>query len=237
MARKKKTAVDKVAKEVKKVKRDYKKAKKTLNTPKEMYQKTKKELTEEYLSDFKKIQKSMNARENFSKKIKSGGWRYLRSYDYELYKELQNIKDYTQLGRQDMMKALKTVERIKKSNYTLDKTKARIRKENAKFLEKNEKTLKLLLEREGKRVTEYNILMKAKEFTDSEDYYDFLHSETYKKITEKHKMESGDLIKDYLKNPDNALKHYEDYLKEVENPENEIQFEERELLYENPFEN
>lgn len=210
---------------------------KKVKTAKEMYQKTKSELTSEYLSDFKKIQKSMNARENFSKKIKSGGWRYIRSYDYELYKELFNIGDIMSLGRQDIMKALKILQRIKKSDYTLEKTKERIKNQNAKFLEKNEKTLKLLLEREGKRVTEYNILMKAKEFTDSEDYYDFLHSETYKKITEKHKMESGDLIKDYLKNPDNALKHYEDYLKEVENPENEIQFEERELLYENPFEN
>jgi hypothetical protein len=213
------------------IKKRPKKSNKTQN----MNTMSKLDLINEYNKEMKKIERSMTARLNYSKKVKTGGWRFLKSYDYELYKELISIGDIASLSRGDLMHAFKLVNKILNAGYTLKKTKERIQKENERFLENNYKTLEKLLKKEGKAVTEYNVLMKAKSITSDQDYYDFLHSDTYKKLTEHYKVSSDDLIQDYLLNQENALGYYDEYLKGIEENENE-QFELSELLLDNPFE-
>lgn len=189
---------------------------------------TKLELLKEYQKTFKTIERSMKARE------KASDWRYQTGYTYDLYKELKNF-DIANVSRNEVIKALKGLDKIMKGDYTLKATVERIKKENENFLKNNTDVMKKLLEKEGKKISERNIKQKAKEFTNSQDYYNFLHSDTYKKLTEHYKVSSDDLIQDYLMNQENALEYYEDYLKGIEENENEV-FELSELLLDNPFE-
>lgn len=189
---------------------------------------TKIELLKEYQKTFKMIERSMKARE------KASDWRYKTGYTYDLFKELENF-DITKASRNELIKAMTGLEKIMKGDYTLKATKERIKKENENFLKNNTDVMKKLLEKEGKKVSERNIKKKAKEFTDSQDYYNFLHSDTYKKLTEHYKVSSDDLIQDYLMNQENALEYYDDYLKGIEENEDEV-FELSELLLDNPFE-
>ena len=189
---------------------------------------TKVDLLKEYKKEFKQIERSMNARE------KLNDWRYKTGYNYDLYKEISSLS-LENLTRNEVIKAVTGLEKILKGDYTLKATKERIKKENENFLKNNRNVMEKLLEREGKKVSERNIKQKAKEFTKSTDYYDFLHSSTYKKLTEHYKVSSDDLIQDYLLNQENALEYYENYLEGIEENENEI-FELSELLLDNPFE-
>lgn len=189
---------------------------------------TKLELLKEYQKTFKTIERSMKARE------KAGDWRYKTGYTYDLYKELKSF-DIAKASRNEVIKALTGLDKIMKGDYTLKATAERIKKENENFLKNNTDAMKKLLKKEGKKISERNIKQKAKEFTDSQDYYNFLHSDTYKKLTEHYKVSSDDLIQDYLMNRENALEYYEDYLKGIEENEDEV-FELSELLLDNPFE-
>lgn len=189
---------------------------------------TKAQLLKEYQKAFKTIERSMKARE------KLDDWRYQTGYTYDLYKELKSF-DIAKASRNEIIKGLTGLDKIMKGDYTLKATTERIKKENENFLKNNTDVMKKLLEKEGKKVSERNIKQKAKEFTDSQDYYNFLHSDTYKKLTEHYKVSSDDLIQDYLMNRENALEYYEDYLKGIEENEDEV-FELSELLLDNPFE-
>lgn len=207
---------------------------------KEIYKFTAEELLKLYAKNYKTIARSMNARERKAKENEeSNGWKYTQNTSYQLWKELKQFKPSTikALSRNEILHMVKTSSTILENKYhTLSATEKQIKKQEREFAKRNYDTIRELLEKEGGRgkITDKMIRTRMKDISNDKQYYDFLHSEEYKRLTEKYKMESGDLQRDYLLNMDNALEHYSEYLERLENEE--IEFNERELLIENPFE-
>lgn len=205
---------------------------------KELYEFTAKELIKIYAKNFYNIQRSMKAREKKAEQFKSsGGWKYVENTSYNLFKEMLKPENIVDMSRNDLLHLVKLSQTIMQDKaHTLKGTEEQIKKAYENFAKRNYDTVKDLLEKEGGRgkITDKMIKTRMKDIANDKDYYDFLHSDEYKKLTEKYKIESGDLQRDYILNQDNALKHYGDFLKKVE--ENEMEFSERELFIDNPFE-
>lgn len=207
---------------------------------KELFKLTSKELIKLYGKNYNKVMSSMKAREKMFGKLgsQSGGWKFVSNTSYELWKEMKKYTpDITKdLSRNEMLHLYKlSMSILENKYYTLQATREQIKRQYEQFAERNYDTVKQLLEKEGRSdITDSMIKNRLKKISNDRDFYDFLHSEEYKKLTEKYKMESGDLQRDYILNMDNALEHYGDYLERLE--EGEIEFNERELLLDNPFE-
>ena len=208
---------------------------------KKIYKLTASELMKLYAKNYKQINRSMLAREKMGEKLgdKKGGWKFLQNTSYQLWKEIKKISpnDMTSLSRNEILHLVKTSNTILENKYhTLKGTEEQIKKQYREFSKRNYEVVKELLEKEGGRgkITDKMIKTRMEDISNDKEYYDFLHSDEYKKLTEKYKMESGDLQRDYILNQDNALEHYSDYLERLE--DGKIEFNERELLIDNPFE-
>lgn len=193
---------------------------------------TRNEMLKEYKKEFKKIERSMKARE------KMNDWRYTIDSSYQIFKELESIS-LKGIARSGLISALKGLEQIQERGYTKKDVEQFIKKNEENFIKNNYDNIKRLLEKEGGRgeITDRMIQTRAKDIAKDKDYYNYLHSDTYKKLTEHYKIESGDLIRDYIMNKENALEHYEKYLDKVEKQEDfDGELELKQLLLENPFE-
>lgn len=205
---------------------------------KELFEFTAKELVKIYAKNFYYIQRSMKARERKAEQLKNkGGWKYIENTSYNLFKEMLSPDKMLDMSRNDILHLVKISQTVMQDkHHTLSGTEEQIKKQYEQFAKRNYETVKSLLEKEGGRgkITDKMIKTRMKDISNDKDYYDFLHSDEYKKLTEKYKIGSDDLQRDYILNQDNALNHYGDFLKKVEN--NEMEFTERELFIDNPFE-
>ncbi len=138
---------------------------------------------------------------------------------YQLFKELSkgqegNRKmDLSSGSRLETVQALNKIDTLQNmKSSTLKGSKAIIAKRKRHFVEKNVEAIALNYLRDNPELTEEKARNKATYFlrrlTNSEEFYDFLHSTEYEKITGKYGLESGDIIRDFMTRTVSLLDNY-----------------------------
>lgn len=169
------------------------------------------------LNELRKIEKRL---ENMVRKsqgaiAKQNDWRYKTTSQHQLYKELLENK-----SRMPVKNKLETIQSINKlqemlkgKGATLKGTKELIKNREASFI--------------GKAVARgINPHVAAKE-AKSKDFYDFLHSDTYKKLSlSVGKIGSPEVQAQYMRHKRHALEYYNELLEKYSEEPGEITYQE-----------
>lgn len=172
----------------------------------------------------KELERSMNAIGNQSdfalKKLPA----------YNLFKELSSGEDGNRRFNMPSGSRLATIQALNKidaiqqmKSSTLKGAKEIVVGRRNRFVSQNVDALTVNYMKQNPELTKTEAHNKAvyylRKLTKSEEFYDFLHSDVYEKMTQKYNLESGDLIRDFMTRTFNLVEHY----KEMAEKENEVQ--------------
>lgn len=157
------------------------------------------------------VRKSQEAIEKASEK----DWRYGKTEQHQLYQEL--LKDRNRLPIANKQQTIQSINKLqqmlKGKGGTLKGTKEIIKNREEAFVKKA--VAGGLSER------------KARQRAKSKDFYNFLHSDTYKKLTASTgKAGSGVIVQNYLKHEENANDYYDKLLAKKEDNFEEVTYKE-----------
>lgn len=161
---------------------------------------------------------------------------------YQLFKELSkgeegkrkmNLPKSSRLETIQSLNKLETIQNMKTS--TLTGAKQVVAKRKKHFIDKNWEAIAQTYMDNNPELDSTKAKNKAvyylRRLTNSKEFYEFLHSTEYAKITDKYSLESGDLIRDFMTRTVNLLEKYSEledvqmgveqgyanYLNEIEN--------------------
>ncbi|MBO7716323.1 MAG: hypothetical protein J6S85_22350 [Methanobrevibacter sp.] len=210
--------------------------------------------------DLKKIldQKIRKAERQLNKIGESDDWLLERLPAYQMFKEFSKASDGKDrvldfdkliyrgvdmaLSRLGLLQALNKMDTLlNMKSATLTGAKEIIKNRKNAFINRNiDSVTKKYMEDYGlsHEKAENKAYYFLRKMTKSEEFYDFLHSAEYEKLTQKYGLDSGDLIRDYYfrtvdmltkyseleETQENVSDYYGDYLSRVEDPRTKQKF-------------
>ena len=144
-------------------------------------------------------------------------WRYKTTSQHELYKELLDKDGKLDLDNSDRNQTLSNIKKLQKilkgKGATLKGTKEIIKNREASFI--------------GKAVNAGINPYKAAKIAKSKQFYDFLHSDEYKKLSKSvGKAGSPVIMAEYMKHEESAVEYFLDLITQKEKDMEEIAFKE-----------
>ena len=210
--------------------------------------------------DLKKIldQKIRKAERQLNKIGESDDWLLERLPAYQMFKEFSKASDGKDrvldfdnliyrgvdmaLSRLGLLQALNKMDTLlNMKSATLTGAKEIIKNRKNAFINRNlDSVTKKYMEDYGlsHEKAENKAYYFLRKMTKSEEFYDFLHSAEYEKLTQKYGLDSGDLIRDYYfrtvdmltkyseleETQEDVSNYYGDYLSRVEDPRTKQKF-------------
>ena len=141
----------------------------------------------------------------------SKDWRLGETTQHQLYKEYKK----TGFKNKNRMETIGNINKLQKmlkhKGGSLKGTKEIVKNREAYFIEK--------------AMDDGISKTRAREIARSKDFYDFLHSDTYKKIADSVGAKGSPVLSnEYIKNPDSAIKYYEKLVEDRANNPQEISY-------------
>ena len=172
------------------------------------------------LKELQKIEKRLEAMVERSQSAiaKQSDWRYKTTKQHQLYKELLEGGKHMPAGSKlETIQSINTLQgMLRGKGATLKGTKEMTKQREADFI--------------GRAVARGVEPHKAKEQARSKAFYDFLHSETYKKLaTSTGKMGSPKIQAEYMKTEGRASDYYEKLVMQHEAIPSEFTYKELEV--------
>lgn len=165
------------------------------------------------LKELRKIEKQLEgiAKKSHEAIEKQGDWRLKTTDQHQLYLESQKIGLSTK-NKLDTIRSINMLQKmVNGKGATLKGTKELVKNREQAFIDK------AVASGVGKR--------RAKEVAKSKDFYDFLHSDTYKKLSASvGKAGSPTITAEYMKHEKSALKYYEELVANRTNEASEISY-------------
>lgn len=172
------------------------------------------------LNELRKIEKRLEAMVERSQNAiaKQNDWRYKTTKQHQLYKELLEGGKHMPAGSKlETIQSINTLQgMLRGKGATLKGTKEMIKQREADFI--------------GRAVARGVDPHKAKEQVKSKEFYNFLHSETYKKLaTSTGKMGSPKIQAEYMKSEGRASDYYDKLIEQHEAIPSEFTYKELEV--------
>lgn len=169
------------------------------------------------LQELQKIEKRLEniVRRSQEAIEKQTDWRYKTTDQHQLYKEVLEGKNRLPVSNKlETIQSINMLQQMARGKgATLKGSKELIKNREASFV--------------GKAVAKGVSPYKAKQIAKSKDFYDFLHSDTYKKLSASvGKAGSPTILAEYMKYQGDALDYYEELLENKEKQISEIALKE-----------
>lgn len=140
---------------------------------------------------------------------------------YNLFKEFSSGEDGNRRFNMPSGSRLATIQALNKidairemKSSTLKGAKEIVVGRRNRFVSQNVDALTLNYMKANSELSKTEAHNKAvyylRKLTKSEEFYDFLHSDVYEKMTQKYNLESGDLIRDFMTRTMNLIDKYHD---------------------------
>lgn len=172
------------------------------------------------LKELQKIEKRLEnmVRRSQGAIAKQKDWRYKTTSQHQLYKELlENKKSMPHKNKTEVIQSINKLQAMANGKgATLKGTKELIKNREASFI--------------GKAVARGVEPEVAKKRAKSKEFYDFLHSDTYQKISASvGKAGSPTVLAEYMKHERTALEYYENLVNKHEAEPGEISYKELQI--------
>lgn len=138
---------------------------------------------------------------------------------YQLFKEFSKGAEGNRKWNMASKSRLETVQALNKvevlqsmKSSTLKGAKEVVADRKRRFVEKNWESIMAMYIKQDPtldyKTAKNKSIYYLRRLTNSEEFYNFLHSEEYEKLTSKYEMTSGDIIRDYVSRTANLLETY-----------------------------